>query len=789
MAYTEWTNFTVENCQLVDRYEVGAMPDIAKDCFINFGTYVNEMLTNSTLAGLFDGVATQEEILDLVDRIEQTGMISSDNEFNQYMVAPGYLSGTNKYTMNFSGIQGSMPSSALTTTSYISNRRIIYSNEGDVVLWTGGSGYPLNTIDNEKPVPETIFYFGLRTVQNMGGSSDIILMPELDGSQNEQITMAEFKTRYGDLLTNQQMGSPTLYYREQGSTSARTYTALNSTYYGSVKQRMYGIKMPLTIRQSNSPTSEVIANVNVAQLYRPCSFCQELRITPSISQRQCHLWALEGASANQYQDGLTLHIPNATYNHQLALNFAFPWVLYKNGYLTAPPFLGILNPGYSPVHRGIMMATTPELWEKLWHDLGIYGTYNSTEAQSVDIRDWQYGNTSIIDPDTGGEIFGGGGYVPPQAGEYGDEPEPLPGWNPVAYGATYGGGTPQGWEGTFIPPDGSTHTSITGPDQYILSVGEFEHLGMMLSNGTLWLNFSSWFRDPKSALIGAYIFPFNVKTVTGTNTELETVKIGGVALSVADTAVEGYPMAVNENTRIQMGSIRIQENFGSYLDYDPYTKIQLFLPYCGFVDIPTDMFMNRTLSVYYDVSYDDGSCRAFILADGVVIVTKDINISEKLQLASSDIADILQKQTVQQLSMLGTWGAAMATGGKSLHAPKKEERTSLISSKDVVDTTGSLLGSFMDKAHFSAMGSSEGNHGRAMSQVPFLIITRPLQVMSEHYVEREGLPTFITPVLSDLRGTGFTQCKDITLNGPGFENATESEKDTIKALLNRGVFL
>lgn len=66
----------------------------------------------------------------------------------------------------------------------------------------------------------------------------------------------------------------------------------------------------------------------------------------------------------------------------------------------------------------------------------------------------------------------------------------------------------------------------------------------------------------------------------------------------------------------------IQPRFGgSFLDYEPYTSAELFIPYCGTVQLRMCDILGKTLQPFICVDYYTGQCTGFIMCDGIVIET------------------------------------------------------------------------------------------------------------------------------------------------------------------------
>lgn len=66
----------------------------------------------------------------------------------------------------------------------------------------------------------------------------------------------------------------------------------------------------------------------------------------------------------------------------------------------------------------------------------------------------------------------------------------------------------------------------------------------------------------------------------------------------------------------------IQPRFGhSFLDYEPYTSAELFIPYCGTVGLRMCDILGKILQPFLCVDYHTGQCTGFVLCDGIVIET------------------------------------------------------------------------------------------------------------------------------------------------------------------------
>lgn len=76
---------------------------------------------------------------------------------------------------------------------------------------------------------------------------------------------------------------------------------------------------------------------------------------------------------------------------------------------------------------------------------------------------------------------------------------------------------------------------------------------------------------------------------------------------------------------IDCGSIQIDETFNSVMDYAPFSRLTIFLPFIGFQELDVSMVMNNVLHVVYTVDVLSGRCLAKLF---VVIGESECCIAE-----------------------------------------------------------------------------------------------------------------------------------------------------------------
>ena len=114
--------------------------------------------------------------------------------------------------------------------------------------------------------------------------------------------------------------------------------------------------------------------------------------------------------------------------------------------------------------------------------------------------------------------------------------------------------------------------------------------------------------DAGQFVIGLYQLPLDIPSFCTTSQEkivlgkLETNAVGKKLLTI--------------NRKTHLGEYFISANCGNnFLDYAPYTEIKLYIPFCGIVELPPNLFINSTVSVDMIIDIISGSCKGVVMCN------------------------------------------------------------------------------------------------------------------------------------------------------------------------------
>lgn len=260
------------------------------------------------------------------------------------------------------------------------------------------------------------------------------------------------------------------------------------------------------------------------------------------------------------------------------------------------------------------------------------------------------------------------------------------------------------------------------------------------------------FADPMDAILGLSIVPVAVP-----NGGSKVVTVGNIPTGVSMT------VAASQYVEVDCGTLNVNEYWGAYLDYDPYTKAEIYLPYCGTHPMAVDDIMGKAVTVKYHIDILSGACTAFVKCGGSVLYEFIGQCSSSIPITGDNWTNVINGV----ISIAGSIGTMVATGGAS--APMA-----------VTNIAATMVNTM--KPSVEKSGAMGGTGGMLAVQTPYIILTRPRQALPTNQNSFLGYPSFITENLASL--SGYTEVEKIHLNNIP---ATEAELIEIDRLLHEGV--
>lgn len=369
---------------------------------------------------------------------------------------------------------------------------------------------------------------------------------------------------------------------------------------------------------------------------------------------------------------------------------------------------------------------------------------------------------------------------------------------------TPGGGGPYDDGGTSAPgtqeaswDDTSDVISVPAAPSFSLILNKLIHawapsVSDLDDIGTyLWSNFdltdpkktlSKVFQSPLESILTLHALPFAVSS--GTAIELT---LAGFATGVQ------LPPLTAQFKDVPCGSITIEPYWDNYLDYNPYTKLTLCLPFAGQVTLDPDEVMGKTVSVTYRVDCLTGSFVCFVFIDGDKVLGQYAgNCALSIPISAADYGRFNAAILGVAATAASAFGAAasgglmtpmgLADGGMTITGGPLNAGALAGAGRQI---GGSLVQNVQNaKVHVAHSGGLTGAPGFMGIQKPYLIIHRARQSVPESYGSFKGYPLNVTKTLGEC--SGFTSVREIHLDGIPL---TEPELEELRAILEGGIII
>lgn len=303
---------------------------------------------------------------------------------------------------------------------------------------------------------------------------------------------------------------------------------------------------------------------------------------------------------------------------------------------------------------------------------------------------------------------------------------------------------------------------------YALSESDLRNVGQKLWSQD-YFNVLKIQSNPIENIVSVKAFPF---AQTGTS---EEVKIGDVAFGVNGAKVSSIWEKKMPNKFTYTG------HFNSFLDFAPFTKVKMFLPYIGFIELDPGEIYQSPITVKYYVDLVTGQCMARLWMDennngkGIPFQSFYGNMGVDIPLSSTDRVQTEIRASSAAFSA-GLGAAGMIVSGN----------------------TGGAGAAFSGAANIAGM---DYNTQRSSTQSPtccthdcqdvYVMIIRPAaDVIQQNertgYQHLHGYPTNKYLKLSQIGSGNFVQVDrrtDIKIS------ATSEENAMLEKLLTEGVYV
>lgn len=285
---------------------------------------------------------------------------------------------------------------------------------------------------------------------------------------------------------------------------------------------------------------------------------------------------------------------------------------------------------------------------------------------------------------------------------------------------------------------------------------------------------ASFLQNDSDYVSSLMYFPLDLTLFLKTSYTEQRINIGKIQATVQDDVKR----VGQWHNSLKLFELNITRYFNNFLDFAPYTKLKVSVPYFGFVDIPMEYAYKGKIEGHVAVDFSSGMGTLYLYQGTILLTTKTAQLGIGVPLGKSN-ADEQNRNKVLHGIQGAMGGATLALG--------------IASGNPLVTTAGvGLAGKTLTNAlndNVDRLTSYNGGEG----DISMLAVDKTIKGIYEmpqnivlpnaHLV---GKPCRQTLSLGNL--TGFTKVGDIHFD-PNGEPIFQDEMDEIVNLLHAGVIL
>lgn len=299
----------------------------------------------------------------------------------------------------------------------------------------------------------------------------------------------------------------------------------------------------------------------------------------------------------------------------------------------------------------------------------------------------------------------------------------------------------------------------------------------------------------KSYIKNMLICPFDVTNQTDTTKSLPIYlgdnNISDMGSSTDPTQKVGnvHPMKALTSDYLVVADFVVPDAT-SYLDYEPYCQYEIFVPFYGYVNLPTNKIRGNRLLLYYALDWQKGNGMAYISiitgTENRIIWSGQVDPFIHVELSTTNnYENKVAKNGVVTSTVLGTLSSSVSLiAGIATGNPLAIAGGAMGLGKTIASSVQSSQ-AIIDRAN---VAFTDGMLSQYSNTKPFLRITKMKTtntINKDNYAHLFGLPLYKSYKLKDLRG--YTIISEINLDD--LDTAKSSELAELYSLLKGGVYL
>lgn len=282
--------------------------------------------------------------------------------------------------------------------------------------------------------------------------------------------------------------------------------------------------------------------------------------------------------------------------------------------------------------------------------------------------------------------------------------------------------------------------------------------------------------DPYAYILSLLQFPLKLTPLWC----MPRTPAGHIVIGGEDTGITASLIA-NEKAWVGAGTYDVPQLNGNFLDYDPYTQYELYIPCCGWVSLP-DIVCGRKIAVKinYDLTTAAIIGNVYVTIDGKeMIVASKSGMMGRETIVTGEAQGVRSAQITSALLNAGTGALNVATGAMSGNA------VAAVSGGYNIVAGLAQANIAANSAYTRTIGSTGGRALLCQFDQCYLKICTTRADIPANYGHTCGYVCNLKGKVSDF--TAYTVFDNVDVSGIG--KATDREKKLIKQILESGVII
>lgn len=146
--------------------------------------------------------------------------------------------------------------------------------------------------------------------------------------------------------------------------------------------------------------------------------------------------------------------------------------------------------------------------------------------------------------------------------------------------------------------------------------------------------------NPMDAVQGLRFYPFDLTSIFTDVSPQSYIYFGAYKQELTNSV---YKM-IYANGYKDLGSVTIMRSFKDWRDFEPYTKLSIYLPYVGRFPLDLKKYYGKTVNIRYYLDVRTGACCACLIANGILLDWFDGVIGTEMPITLTDYSSYANNQ-------------------------------------------------------------------------------------------------------------------------------------------------